>query len=145
MAATPYKATTWGDEPISKDKLNQMSNNDQWIYENMPKMLFNTYGIKRTNGVKILAGIAVVPAAAASSASVTVSFGTFFSSGCKPVIVTGTQPTSGAARFHTAFKGIDGFYPDHRGAVFIAGADSLNIKANVMSAKVYIHFVAIGW
>lgn len=145
MVATPYKAVTWGDEPVYKDKLNQMTNNEQWLFENAPTVQFNTYGIKRTNGMKIMAGIAVIPASKASSGLATFNFGTFFSSGCKPVIVTGTQPTGSQMRFHVLVKGIDGYYPDHRGAVFIAGADSLNTKLNVMSSKVYVHFIAIGW
>lgn len=145
MGATPYKAVTWGDEPIYKDKLNQMTNNEQWLFENAPVVNYNTYGIKRNAGLKIMAGIAVVPAAKAASASATVNFGTFFSSGCKPVITVGTQPTGAQGRFHVSIKGIDGYYPDHRGAVFIAAPDSTNTKLNVMSARVYVHFIAIGW
>lgn len=145
MPASPYKATTWGDEPVYKDKLNQMVNNDQWIYENMPRVNFSTYGIKRTNGIKVLAGIAIAPAALSVNSKTTYNFGTFFSSGCKPVIVTGTQPTSGRGRYHVVFRGIGTPYPDHRGMEVTASTDELVAKNNVMDARVYVHFVAIGW
>lgn len=146
MAATPYKPVTWGDEPIFKDKLNQMTNNDQYIFENMPKMSFNTYGIKRANGVKIMAAICVVPASSALWSHGTFNFGTFFSSGCKPVIVVGTQPTSGRWRYHTVVRGIGTNYPDHRGAVFSVGADYYGTTTtNIVDAKVYVHFIAVGW
>jgi hypothetical protein len=147
MAATPYKPVTWGDEPIFKDKLNQMTNNDQYIYENMPRVTFNTYGIKRANGLKIMASIAVVPTSLTGWSSATVNFGTFFSSGSRPVIVTGTQPTSGRMRYQVAIKGIGTgiFYPDHRGFEVHVGADEVLGRNNVVDAKVYIHFIAIGW
>ena len=146
MGATPYKATTWGDEPVYKDKLQQMANNDQWLYENMPKMNFNTYGVKRTTGLKILAGIAIVPAGKKDWSGTTFNFNSFFSSGCKPVIVTGTQPTGGRWRYHTIVKGIGSYYPDHRGVEINVGADYFGTPtANVVDQKVYVHLIAIGW
>src|ERR1044072_2933175 len=145
MVATPYKAVTWGDEPIYKDKLKQMTNNEQWLFENSPVVNYNTYGIKRNAGLKIMAGIAVVPTSKTSSSTVTVNFGTFFSSGCKPVITTGIQPTGARSRIHVSIKGISGYYPDHRGMIVMAGMDDLSAKNNVMTARVYVHFIAIGW
>jgi hypothetical protein len=146
LPATPYKATSWsGDEPIYKDKLNQMTNNDQWLYENTPRMSFNTYGIKRTNGIKIMAAICVVPTNKSANSTATFEFGTFFSSGCKPVIVTGTQPTSGRGRLHCMIRGISSNYPDHRGFKATVSADEIGGTNNVIDAKVYVHFVAIGW
>ena len=146
MAATPYKPISWGDEPVFKDKLNAMANNEQWLFENTPKMLFNTYGIKRSNGIKVLAGIAVVNPTNEAWAHATVSFGTFFSSGCKPVIVTGTQPTTGRWRYQTIFRGIGGYYPDHRGMIVSAGAYYYGTSvASIVDGKVYVHYVAIGW
>lgn len=146
MATTPYKAVTWGDEPIFKDKLNQMTNNEQWLFENMPTMSFNTYGIKRTNGIKIMAAIAVVPANKKDWSGTTFNFGTFFSSGCKPVIVTGTQPTGNAWRYQVIIKGIGTYYPDHRGIEINVGADYVfGSKTNIVNQQVYVHFIAIGW
>jgi hypothetical protein len=146
MAATPYKPVTWGDEPTYKDKLNQMTNNDQWLYENAPRLNFNTYGIKRTSGVKIMAAIAVVRANKSLWTSTTFNFGTFFSSGCKPVIVTGTQPTGGKYRYHTIVKGIGSYYPDHRGVEVHVGADYYGTGTkNTVDTNVYVHFIAVGW
>jgi hypothetical protein len=145
MAATPYKPTTWGDEPIYTDKLLQMTNNDQYLYENMPRMSFNTYGIKRTSGLKIMAAICIVPASASSGSTAVFNFGTFFSSGCKPVIVTGNQPTQGTRwRNHVIMRGIGSYYPDHRGVTISVMANEPTTKTNSVGTT-YVHFIAIGW
>lgn len=123
-----------------------MTNNDQWLYENMPRMKFNTYGINRNTGLKMLSLIAIAPANKSLWTSTTVNFGTFFSSGCKPVIVTGTQPTSGKWRYHTIIKGIGTYYPDHRGVEVHVGADYYGTSTkNTVDSKVYVHIIAIGW
>lgn len=146
MAATPYKPTTWGDEPVFTDKLNQMANNEQWLYENTPRMMFSAWGIKRTSGVKVLAGIAICQGNQALWSPTSVNFGTFFSSGCKPVVVTGTQPTSSKWRYHTIIKGIGTYYPDHRGIEIHVGADYYGTSTrNTVDSRVYVHYVVIGW
>lgn len=146
MAATSYKPVTWGEEPTSTPKLNQMANNTQWVYENMPTMLFNAYGIKKTSGVKILAGIAIVPANGAQWSSVNVSFGTFFTPGCKPVVTTGRQITSGKPRFHTTMRGFSEYNIDHRGVILSCGADYYGTTVkNVCDVTNALHYIAIGW
>jgi hypothetical protein len=147
LAATPYKPTTWADEPVFKDKLNQMTNNDQWLYENTPRLNFNTYGVKRTSGVKIMAAIAIIPASGKAWSNTTFNFGTFFSSGCRPVVVTGTQVTGPSAwRQHVVITGLVGDYaPDHRGFRAHAGADKGTSVNNVINERIFVHFIAIGW
>lgn len=136
----------WGEEPVGTPKLNQMVNNTQWVYENMPRMMFSAYGVKKTSGVKMLAGIAIVPANGALWSSVDVSFGTYFTPGCKPVVVTGRQPTNGVWRHHVLLRGLSTNNVDHRGVRFAAGADYYGTTSkNVVSAPQVIHYLAIGW
>lgn len=145
MSALPYKAVSWGDEYLSTEKLNQMTSNDQWLYENMPKMNFNTYGVKKTTGVKVMAAICIVPASTASSSSATFNFGTFFSPGCKPVITTGVQITQNTRwRNHAVIAGLSSYTPDHRGMKISLLANELSAAYNSIRTT-YVHFIAVGW
>lgn len=131
---------------MATDKLNQMQNNTQYVYENMPVTQYNAYGIKKNNSVKVLAGIFTVAPSNGLWASGVVEFGSFFSAGCNPVIVTGQQPTHASWRYHLILKGIGGYYPDHRGVEFHVGADYYGTTTkNVVDGRVYVHYIAIGW
>jgi hypothetical protein len=145
MAATPYKAVSWGNEPVAQDKLNTMTNNDQWLYENTPRISYSTYGIKRTSGIKILAGIVVVPKSSTLNSSASADFGTFFSAGCKPVIVATVQRTSARGRYHLVIQGINSYYPDSQGFKVAIAADEVNVANNVIDTTPYVHYIAIGW
>lgn len=146
MAATQYKPVVWGEEPVDTGKLNQMANNTQYVYEMTPRMLFNAYGVKKTNAVKIISGIAIVPANGALWSSVDVSFGTFFTPGCKPVVVVSRQPTSGKWRFHTLARGLSENNIDHRGVKIACGADYYGTSTkNVCDVPNTVHYIAIGW
>lgn len=143
MTATPYKSTGWSDdEAVYTDKLAQMANNDQWLYENTPQMNFTTYGIKKTSGLKIMAGIAILPVTSTAYSHTTYNFGTFFTSGCTPVIAYGLQRAGSHFAFHVAMKGIDGWTPDHRGFYLDGWCP---IAGNTFFAPLYVHFIAVGW
>lgn len=146
MPVSPYKPMTWGDEPTSSDKLQQMVNNTQHVYENMPRMQYYTYSIRKTTGIKLMSGIAVVPANNRDWSIVRVEFGTWFTPGCKPVITTGTQLTGGKPRWQVYIKGIGTYYPDHRGMEVGVGADywGTTVK-NIVDQRVFIHWTAVGY
>src|SRR6478735_8015512 len=115
MSAQPYKPVTWGDEPASKDKMQQMANNEQWLYGNSPRMLYAAASIKKTSGLKILAGTAWIPATSLYYANVPVYFGSFFSTGCSPVVVMTPNPRNWQNRFTFSCRGIGTLQPDYRG------------------------------
>ena len=147
MPATPFKPVLWGNnDALATEKLNQMTNNDQYLFENMPRVMYNAYGVKKTTSVKVLAGIVSVAPSNALWAAANVEFGSFFTAGCKPVVVTGTQPTGNRWRYHTIVKGIGTYYPDHRGINVAVGADYYGTSTkNVVDQRVYVHYIAIGW
>lgn len=147
MSATTYKPVYWGEEPVSTAKLNQMVNNTQWVYENMPRMNFAAYGVKKTSGIKIMAGTAVLPATGAAVSALDVSFGNFFTAGCRPVVVTGIQPTSGLIRFYLTVRGISENNVDHRGVKMQAVAEyyGSSTKTPVISNPIVAHYIAVGW
>lgn len=111
-----YKNVSWstGDIP-TKEKLNQMTSNDNWLFENMPKAVYNTAGIKRASGIKLLAGTTPYPASTTDWVDATTSFGNFFSPGCKPVVVS-TVSTAPSSRKFVTIQSVEGTEQiDHRG------------------------------
>lgn len=122
MAVVPYKAVSWQDnEPLFTSKLNQMANNDQWLYENTPRMLYTPYNQRRTEGLKIASGILLCNPAPSGIQQHVVYFGSFFSQACTPVVVTGLMH-QGEVRMTFGVKGIGQTYVDHRGFELLGGA-----------------------
>lgn len=144
MGATPFKSVTWTDEPVATQKLNAMANNEQWLYENMPRMYYNANGIKRTTGVKVLTGTAYVGASQNDHTGTAVYFGSYFSAGCKPVVVAGLNAYP-QGRLHVVTRGIGVLIPDNRGFEVRVYANEVNYKNNRLVSGVYVPYIAIGW
>jgi hypothetical protein len=126
--------------------MNQLANNVQYVYENTPRFYYNSYGIKKTAGIKIMAGVATISPANVLWRSSRVEFGSFFTVGCRPVVVLGRTPSGTKYRHHTLVKGIGTYLPDHRGIELHAGADYYGTSTkNVVDQTQYIHWLAIGW
>lgn len=90
MASTPFKVISWSPEqPITKDKLDAMVSNDNWLRDNMIRARYATIGDSRETGVRMLSGLATVRSSKSASRTVNVNFGSFFSQSCKPVVTTG--------------------------------------------------------
>lgn len=145
MSATPYTTVSWNDMEItSTDKLNQMTNNDQWLFENTPRAYYNTTGVARSSGVKILAGIATLAPVATSYTSLQISFGTFFTTGCVPVCTLGLM-TYPRFRMSVSFTGIGQVQPDSRGInVRVASTEPISTNQKIDNT-VQINYIAIGW
>lgn len=143
MTATPYQPIQWSNqEPLFKDKLNQMTNNDQWLFENMPKLYYNVSGIKRSTGIKAAAGFGVFNASANRYAAGTVTFGDYFSQGCQPVVVLGALQTYPQREVIATIRGIGTIMPDHRGfEVYLTAVGT----AKKISSIVYAPWIAIGY
>lgn len=145
MSATPYVSVFWNDSEItSTDKLNQMGNNEQWLFENTPRVYYNAAGVSRTSGVKVLAGTAIIAPTNTSYANAQVSFGTFFSTGCMPIVSLGimSYPTF---RLTVAFSGIGQVLPNNNG-IFIRLTSTDPTLANQKIANtVYVNYIVIGW
>ena len=135
---------TWGEEPVTKEKLDQMANNDQWLFENNVRMLYNGYGVKKPSGVKIMAAILIIGAVHAVNRSGTFNFGSFFTSGCMPIITTAMNPVGGNGTswgFDLTIKGIGMATPDYRGFV----ATIYSTPTSNADDLAYVHFMAMGW
>lgn len=121
MAVVPYKPVSWSDnEPLFTSKLNQMANNEQWLYEHTPRMLYTAYNQRKADGLKIASGILMCNPDPHGIQQHVVYFGSFFSESCTPVVVTGLMH-QGEVRITFGVKGIGQTYVDHRGFELLGG------------------------
>jgi len=139
MAATPYRPVYWSDdEPTYTRKMNQMASNDQYLFENTPRIRYNAYGLGRDQGHKILTGTLLFTPFT-TQIEKTQSFGTFFSTACKPVITMGVIANYG--HLFPIARGFDNLVPDHRG--FICRVNTQ--IGGYMGENFYVHWQALGF
>lgn len=115
MAATPYKPISWNQqELITDDKMAQIANNSQWLFENTPRTNYTAFGVNRASGVKIACGIMAMGAVKSVTHTKPVYFGNFFSAACHPIVTTGLT-TVGLRKVFTVVTGLGALHPDQRG------------------------------
>lgn len=145
MAIVPYKAVSWSDnEPLFTSKLNQMANNDQWLYEHMPRMLYTAYNQRKADGLKIASGILMCQPAPSGIQQHVVYFGSFFSESCTPVVVTGLMH-QGEVRMTFGVKGIGQTYVDHRGFELLGGAIHHSPNHKAFTKIFWVPWIAMGF
>lgn len=90
MSSTPFKVISWAPlDPITKDKLDAMVSNDNWLRDNMTVARYSASGLNRTTGIRIFSGMASVKSSKSASRTVNVNFGSYFSQSCNPIVTTG--------------------------------------------------------
>lgn len=95
MASTAFKVISWAPlDPITDEKLDAMVSNDNWLRDNMMRGRYSGHGVSRETGVKLLSGLALITSDKSANKSVNVSFGTYFSESCKPIVTTGIVSSS---------------------------------------------------
>lgn len=146
MAATPYKPVSFGKEPVLADKVNVLANNVQWVYENTPKAYYAYSGVKKTSGIKIIAGNVYFGANRKTSQVAIVGFNGYFSVGCKPCIVTQVNATP-QMRYMTAVRHINGttLQADHTGFQVVINSAELDPRNSYQRYALYVNYIAIGW
>jgi hypothetical protein len=119
-----------------------MANNDNWLYENMARVYYNNGGsIKRSTGLRIMAGRVYVAPNKTNQIRKQILFGSYFSAGCVPIITTGLQAGSGT-RTHTTIQGLSSTNHDHQGCIMTLYASSSTAK---FTSGVYVHWIAVGY
>jgi hypothetical protein len=142
MAGEAYKPISWStNDRAFKDKLNAMANNDQFLFENMPRAQYTYSGLTRTTGIKIAAGYIHLGSRGDAYAAATYHFGTYFSQGCRPVVVVGHAFSFPQRNIVVAVNGIGNRIPDHTG--FEVYARTLTDKK--ITADVWLSFIAVGY
>lgn len=141
---SPYKSVSWTEEPIDVDKLNQMTSNDQWLFENTLRTQFRSGGIVKSSGMKILSGIIVVLPNRGGVANNQVTFGNFFTAGCPVVcVVSANSPRQG--RLHVWTSGLSDYYPDHRGFRVFVSPNERDPKQDYINASLAISYACFGY
>lgn len=151
MSVNQYKDVSWGPspEPLDIGKLNTMSDNTRYVYENLPKLSYRPWtGGARSAGIKIACGVALVPGDDTIYLQhIIVNYSGFFTPGCKPVITVAVQSPH-HRRVVATFYGIDGAgtIPDDRGmGVAVAAVPTQNNQTNPLSDNMHLHWHAIGY
>lgn len=144
MAATPFKPVTWTTDVVTKQKLQDMSNNDQWLFENMPRIRYSSSGITKDTGVKIISGKTIFTVTNTKQSVTSVQFGSFFTIGSRPTVTFSIQGTGG---HHHALQGVTQALAgrgeiDHTGFLVVISTASTNFN---ISQPGWIHWTAVGY
>jgi len=147
MAVTSFKDINWSDnEYLATDKLNTMVSNTRYLFERAPKLYYNSYSVKKDTGIRIACGTTTIaPKKNEHYYNKTINFGSFFTAGSRPVIVTSvTSPYN--RRMILSHWGIQGtgYVPDHRGFVVCAATATME-KSHYLSKQIYINWIAMGY
>jgi hypothetical protein len=142
MAATPYKPVSWSpNELITEDKLDQIANNSQWLFENTPRVSYNAFNLNRTTGVKIACGTVLFNGSKTAYQTKPVYFSNFFSAASKPIVTTGV--ISFQRRTFVVTNGFGVYSPDSRGFEMIVECESTSV--NKIERDFYVSWMAMGF
>lgn len=143
MAANDYKPVSWNGEPITNLKLNQMANNTQYLFERAPRIRYSGAGLTRDTALKIISGKSPFPIKTNMDwVDTNIYFGSFFSAGCKPVVVATVETTGGWLRKYVSLRGFGGEI-DHTG--FIAHVVTHESFADHINSVGWVHWTATGY
>lgn len=146
MTVSSFKDVNWSaNEYLATDKLNTMVSNTRYLFERAPKLYYNSYSLKKDSGIKIACGTATIPPSKAKQYAKTINFGSFFTTGSKPVVVTSiTSPYN--RRLCISHYGIQGtgYVPDHRGFVAIVAVATTE-KSHYLNKQIYVNWIAMGY
>lgn len=93
---TPYRPVSFTNEQPTRTKMQQLANNQQWLFENMTRLRYAAYGLTRDSGLKILTGKTSFPVVRNRNYYYAqIYFGSFFSAGCKPLVIATVETTGG--------------------------------------------------
>jgi len=146
LAVSAFKDVNWGpNEYLATDKLNTMVSNTRYLFERAPKLYYNSYSIKKDTGIRIACGTATIAPGKAHYYKKTINFGSFFTVGSKPVIVTSvTSPYNRRMILsHWGIQG-EGYVPDHRGFIVCAATATME-KSHYLAKQIYVNWIAMGY
>lgn len=146
MSATGYKPLSWNQgDNITKEKLNQMANNDQWLFDNIPRADYQALGVHKNEGIRIAAGVALIKASTKPWGFTDVHLSNFFSSGSTPIVTTGGAVTTHIRRAIISVNGFGRTHPDNRGFRIWVSLDQRPWEPNRIFSPFYVPWHAIGY
>lgn len=151
MAQNNFVPVSWNGESISTDKLNQMANNEQFLFDRTPLVRYAYQGkqnIVRDNSAKVMSGKTPFPPATnQDNVAILVYFGSFFSAGCHPIVTAVIETGGPLARKVMSIRslggvgqeiGINGFVAD----IFTVEAGTQN---HFVETGGWVHWTATGY
>jgi len=146
MSATPYKPVNFSSESLSQTKLQQLANNQQWLFENTPRVRYSASGLTRDSGTKILSGKINYGTSPGDAVEMLVYFGNFFTAGCNPNVVITVQTNGGWLRKFGTIRSLQGLAApiDHTGFIVHVTTHERAVPAN-FEAGGWVHWQAVGY
>ena len=135
------------DRPITRDELDQMQQNLQWVYENTPRGRYVRANktVKDTSLV-IFGGMAHIPGNRnKNGAYAYVRFSTAFSPSCVPLVTTSVV-VDWTKKIHCVVTGPNGTNTPTSGGFDIrVKTDITNKKKDYLQSDLYVHWIAMGF
>jgi hypothetical protein len=147
LAVASYQDVSWNEgDNADRFKLNRMAQNSRYLFERAPKLYYNAYNVKKDVGVKIACGVVAVPATKNTATTVTVNFGSFFTTGTRPIPVTSLTSPSNLRVIETTY-GLGGLatVPDHRGFNCRVAATEIYGTVKYIPKTMYLNWLAMGY
>lgn len=145
MAFPLIKVLSWSPlDPITAEKLNDMVQNDNLLQDNMVRGFYSGASVTKEQGIRIASGLVPITARKPASASKAVSFGSFFSAGCRPIVATGVISANQRQIFVTCDGPGSELLPTRSGFTANVYVNSNNKKKKI-SNTFYVSWIAVGW
>lgn len=140
---TPFKPVSVNNELLTQDKVQQIANNTQWLFDNTPRLRYAVSGLTRDTGLKLLAGKAAHGIINTQNwLHGQIQFGSFFSANCKPIVTIGLEGQNGILhRNSIIIYPLAGTEIDNTGFGYVVQ----NTIYGGISATGWIHYQAIGY
>ena len=140
----PFSAVNFQpNQLLDKSVLDQLSNNQVWLFDNMPSALYTYNAIRRHEGVRLVSGRTLISATKSDSQVAEVRFGNYFSASCNPIITTGLV-SNGKRKFFVTIEGYGQIMPDNRGfKVHVFMADEA--AGATITRNMYVTWQAMGY
>lgn len=141
-----FKAVNWTPtELIGQAKIEQLADNAEWLFNNIPQGHYTLPGgLARNEGLKIATGSALITKRKSDTASVTVRFADFFSTGCQPIVTTGIV-AQGQTQIFCTINGIGKLQPDDTGFQAWVNIAAENKKNDAITRSFYVNWQAMGY
>ena len=142
--STPFRAINFQpNQLLDESVMDQLASNQKWLFDNMPSALYEYNAIRRKEGVRIVAGRALIGATKDDNAKVDVRFGNYFSASCNPIVTTGTV-SNGQRKFFITIEGYGQLMPDNRGFRVTCWL-AKELKTDVIRRNIYVTWQALGY
>lgn len=134
------------NESIGKDKLDQMTENDKYLFENTANMTYRSLGNARTTtSLKLIAGVVSIGPGKTQSGAVNVRYAGEFNTGVTPIVTTGLVVTNANDHFSLlTIRGIGTSLPNDSGFQFRWETRKDVAAQRKRYGTVYCNYMAMG-